>query len=141
MTESDFDFDVSRRRLLAAAGLGGAALAAFPSASAAASVAGPTDPTAPPVAGVHLQFGADASSQMAVSWHTLQPVQRPRVLLGRLDGRLERTTPAATTSYVDAKSGKTVYAHHARIDRLAADTSYIYAALHDGAEPRFSVFR
>jgi hypothetical protein len=141
MTQSDFDFEVSRRRLLAAAGLGGAALAAFPAAPAAASVAGPSDPTAPPVAGMHLQFGSDASSQMAVSWHTLQPAQRPRVLLGRLDGKLERTTPAATTSYADAKSGKIVYAHHARIDRLAADTSYIYAALHDGADPRFSVFR
>jgi hypothetical protein len=141
MTQSDFDFDVSRRRLLAAAGLGGAALAAFPATSAAARAAGASDPAAPPVAGVHLQFGADAASQMAVSWHTLQPVQRPRVLLGRLDGRLERTIPATTASYVDGKSGKTVYAHHARIDRLGADASYLYAALHDGAEPRFSVFR
>jgi hypothetical protein len=45
-TEDGFDLALSRRRLLAAAGL-------------------------------HLQFGADASSQVVVSWHTLQPV-RPR---------------------------------------------------------------
>ena len=36
----------------------------------------------PPVAGLHLQFGADASSEMVVSWHTLQSVRNPRVVLG-----------------------------------------------------------
>jgi hypothetical protein len=83
---------ISRRRLLAAAGLGAGAAAAPLVAPAAAEGAGvAADPAAPPVAGLHLQFGADASSQMAVSWHTLQPVRRPRVLLGRLDGRLEQT--------------------------------------------------
>jgi len=96
MTQSEFEFDVSRRRLLAVAGLGGAALAAFPATPATASAAGSSEPAGPPVAGLHLQFGADASSQMVVSWHTLQPVQRPRVLLGRLDGRLEQTVAAAT---------------------------------------------
>jgi hypothetical protein len=143
MSESDHDFDLSRRRLLAAAGLSGAALAAnLPASPAAAdSAAAPADPATPPVAGLHLQFGADAASQMAVSWHTLEPVQHPRVLLGRLDGRLEQIVAAATVSYVDGKSGKTVYAHHARIDRLTPDASYIYAALHDGAAPQFSAFR
>jgi hypothetical protein len=32
----------------------------------------PEDLATTPVAGLHLQFGADASSEMAVSWHTLQ---------------------------------------------------------------------
>jgi hypothetical protein len=141
MALSDFDLDVSRRRLLAAAGLGGAALAVLPATPAAASAAAPSQPAVPGVDGLHLQFGSDASSQMAVSWHSLQPVQHPRVLLGWLDGRLERTTAAATISYADGKSGKIVYAHHAKIDRLSADTPYLYAALHDGADPRFSVFR
>jgi len=46
---------------------------------AAATVRAETsDPVGtPPVAGLHLQFGADASSEMVVSWHTLQPVQHP----------------------------------------------------------------
>jgi hypothetical protein len=136
-------FDLSRRRLLEAAGLGGAAtLAGSFGAAVAAEAAGSGDvPASPPVAGLHLQFGADAASRMVASWHTLEPVRRPRVLLGRLDGRLDGIVAADTVSYRDAKSGQTVYAHHARLDRLAANTPYLYAALHDGAEPRFSTFR
>jgi 3',5'-cyclic AMP phosphodiesterase CpdA len=78
---------------------------------------------------------------MVVSWHTLQPVRRPRVVLGRMDGRLEQVIEAATKSYVDGKSGQEVFAHHAKIDRLSADAAYLYAALHDGAAPCFSTFR
>ena len=78
---------------------------------------------------------------MVVSWHSLQPVLHPRVLLGRLDGRLEQVAHATTVSYADAKSGQTVYAHHARIAALRPDTAYLYGALHDGAEPRFGAFR
>jgi hypothetical protein len=78
---------------------------------------------------------------MVVSWHTLQPVSRPRVLIGRMDGALERTVEAATRSYTDSKSGQIVHAHHAAIDRLRPDAPYLYAALHDGAEPLVSTFR
>jgi hypothetical protein len=144
MTSQDETLDIARRRLLVAAGLG--ALAASDGAWAAEGA--PAPPASPPadgatpgLAGLHLQFGADASSTMVVSWQTLSPVSHPRVLLGRLDGRLERTVPAATVSYVDAKSTRTVFAHHARLDGLHADTAYLYAALHDGAAPRFSTLR
>ncbi len=141
----DFDLDLSRRRLLAAAGLGGAVAVAgslAPAAAAAEAAGGAADPVAtPPVSGLHLQFGADAASQMVVSWHTLQPVRRPRVLLGHVDGRLVQTAQAATRTYTDAKSGQVVHAHHAKFDRLHADTLYLYAALHDGATPEFSTFR
>src|SRR5271169_4418003 len=84
--DADFDIDLSRRRLLAAAGLGGAAAAAAslvgsPSAHAAPTAAASSDPAAtPPIAGLHLQFGADGASQIVVSWHTLQPVRGPRVM-------------------------------------------------------------
>ena len=80
--------DLSRRKLLAAAGIGGAAVVAASlvrtgDAEAALPSRQSPDPVAsPPVAGLHLQFGADASSEMVVSWHTLQPVQNPRVVLG-----------------------------------------------------------
>jgi hypothetical protein len=143
MNAEDGEFELSRRRLLAAAGLGGgAALAGAFAAATAEAAAAPSDPAAtPPVAGLHLQFGADASTQMVVSWHTLQPIRRPRVMLGRLNGRPEQTVEAETTSYADAKSGQVVYAHHATIGGLRADTSYLYAALHDGASPQFSTFR
>jgi hypothetical protein len=78
---------------------------------------------------------------MVVSWHTLQSVHNPRVLLGRLDGKLEQTVAAEAASYTDAKSSKVVYAWHAKLDRLQPDSAYLYAALHDGAEPEFGTFR
>ncbi len=121
--DSEFNLELSRRKLLAAAGIGGGPVAT------------------PPVAGLHLQFGADASSEMVVSWHTLQPVRNPRVVLGRVNGKLEQTVEAKGTSYTDAKAGQIVYAYHATLSRLRADFNYLYAAMHDGAEPEFGTFR
>ena len=86
------NLDLSRRKLLAAAGIGAAALGAASfngiGDAQAASIPGKApDPAATPtVAGLHLQFGADASSEVTVSWHTLQPVRNPRTVLGRPDG-------------------------------------------------------
>ena len=117
MSDSAFASELSRRRLLAAAGAGGLAAGAAGSGEAGSGSA-VSSPPAPPVAGLHLQFGADASSQMTVSWHTLEPVTGGRVIVGRADGRLERTVPARTVSYLDAKSKRTVYAHHALIGGL-----------------------
>ncbi|HUP07651.1 MAG TPA: metallophosphoesterase family protein [Caldimonas sp.] len=150
MTTHDTDAEmwISRRKLLAAAGLGGgAAIAASLAAGQPAGAALPAadqagEPLgAPPVAGVHLQFGADASSEMVVSWHTLQPVRHARVLLGHTDGHLERTVEATAIHYTDAKAGQVVYAHHARIGQLRPDASYLYAAVHDGAQAEFGTFR
>ena len=130
--DAEFDLELSRRKLLAAAGIGGAAAVVASLVGTGAAEAAPDasrlpDPVAtPPVAGLHLQFGADASSEMVVSWHTLQPVQNPRVLLGRLDGKLEQKAAAKTISYTDAKSGKVVYAHHAKIASDCKPTSPAY---------------
>ncbi|MDR3436652.1 metallophosphoesterase family protein [Telmatospirillum sp.] len=146
--DTELDLHLSRRKLLAAAGIGGGAVVAASligagdAEAAALTRRSSADPVAtPPVSGLHLQFGADASAEMVVSWHTLQPVDNPRVALGRLDGRLEKTVVALGTSYTDAKSGQIVYAHHAKLDGLQADKAYLYAALHDGAEPEFGTFR
>lgn len=137
--DSDTRLDLSRRALLAAAGA--AAATAFTGAGdAEAALARRTDPMTPPVAGLHLQFGADASSEMVVSWHTLARVKHPRVLLGHLDGGFAQTAGANEVSYTDAKSGQIVYAYHAKLHGLRADTGYLYAALHDGAEPEFGMF-
>lgn len=146
MSEDDggLDLELSRRRLLAAVGLtGSAALATSlsPAPSKAAQTGVSVAAPAPPVAGVHLEFGADASAEMVVSWHTLEPVHAPRVLLGDLGGKLDRVAPATTVSYRDAKSGKEVFAHHASLTGLRPDTSYLYAALHEGAAPQFGTLR
>ncbi len=140
------DLQISRRKLLAAAGLGATALTAGGLATEtahAATVPGRTvDPvTTPPVAGLHLQFGADASTQVVVSWHTLQPVHNARAILGRLDGKLEQIVKADTVSYTDAKTHQVVYAHHAKLTRLRGDTAYLYGAVHDNAAPEFGSFR
>ena len=143
------DIDVSRRRLLLAAGVVGGVIAAPAIAAGAANSSRPSGlsgavpgglSSAPPVAGLHLQFGQDASSQTAVSWHTLEAVHNPRVLVGDLDGRLLHTVTAIERSYTDGKSGRTVYAYHARISDLKPDQAYLYAALHDGTTPEFGSF-
>ncbi len=145
--DSEFNLELSRRKLLAAAGIGGGAVVAASFIGTGHAEAAPPsrrspDPVAtPPVAGLHLQFGADASSEMVVSWHTLQPVRNPRVVLGRVNGKLEQTVEAKGTSYTDAKAGQIVYAYHATLSRLRADFNYLYAAMHDGAEPEFGTFR
>jgi hypothetical protein len=141
--DSEFRLALSRRKLLAAAGIAAVATPLIGSGEGeAAPAARPSpDPAAtPPVAGLHLQFGADASSEMVVSWHTLEPVRRAHVLLGRLDGRLEHTVEAKETSYTDAKSRQVVYAYHAKLSGLQANSAYLYAALHDGAAPEFGTF-
>ena len=145
--DSEFNLEISRRKLLAAAGIGGGVVMAASligtGDAAAVPVPRPSlDPVAtPPVAGLHLQFGADASSEVVVSWHTLQPVGNPRVVLGRPDGKLEQTVEAKPTSYADGKSKQVVYAYHAKLSRLQDDSAYLYGAMHDGAEPEFATFR
>jgi phosphodiesterase/alkaline phosphatase D-like protein len=149
MTTQDttFNLELSRRKLLAAAGIaGGVAVAAslIGTGAALAAPAAPPSPdplTPPPVTGLHLQFGADASSEMVVSWHTLQSVRNPRVILGTPDGHLDRVVAATETSYADAKSGQVVYADHAKIGQLRADSSHLYGASHEGAAPEFGTFR
>lgn len=93
------------------------------------------------MSGLHLEFGGDPSSEMTVSWHARQRVSNPRVLVAREGHAHEATTRAAVRTYTDDKSGEIVYAQHAPLRRLRPDTSYVYAAVHDGATPQFGTFR
>ena len=150
MTSTSTHSELTRRSLLAAAGVLGAAAVvdlaapapvarAATGTSAARSTSGPAH--APRVAGLHTQFGADASDEVVVSWHTPRAVRSPRVLVAQ-DGRShERTVLADEDSYEDAKSGQTVYAYHARISGLRADVDYQYVAVHAGAVPEAGSFR
>jgi 3',5'-cyclic AMP phosphodiesterase CpdA len=146
MTAQDtgFNLELSRRKLFVAAG-GGAGAATFirvgDTRAASASGESADGVATPGVAGLHLQFGADASSEVTVSWHTLRPVQNPRVILGRPDGKFDQTVEAKPSSYKDAKAGQVVYAWHAKLGKLRPDTAYMYGAMHEGAAPEFGTFR
>ncbi|ARN83350.1 hypothetical protein B1812_03855 [Methylocystis bryophila] len=111
---------------------------AFPPATQKASGGAPALEA---VCGLHLQFGADASTEMVLSWHSLAPVRNARVLLGAADGKLQQVAPAEQADYTDGKSNRRIFVYHARLRALSPDTAYLYAALHDGAEPAFSTFR
>src|SRR5262249_52448851 len=110
---------VSRRAVLGAAGAGAAGAALFPGAAHADPGVTlwrkPGGSGAPDVHGVHLQFGADASREVVVSWSTPQSVARPRVLFGRPGAGFGRAVDAETVTYVDAASRTEVFIHHARV--------------------------
>jgi hypothetical protein len=134
---------VTRRGAL---GLLGAGAAAAPLLGAGTAVASPafvptTGAGATPVQGLHLTFGRDPARQMVASWITDGSVRRPRVSYGTLDGGFGAIAQADTRTYVDGTSGRTVWIHHAELDRLHPGTEYIYAVQHDGATPDAGTFR
>jgi hypothetical protein len=146
--EEIFASGFSRRGFLTTAVAAGAGVALAPLLSGAAQAGAdvtahaPGGPvTTPRVNGLHLQFGQDASGEIVVSWHTLKPVMRARVMLGEQDGRYRSSHSADEASYTDAKSGQPVYAYHARLIGLTSSHDYVYAAIHDGAQPEFGSFR
>jgi 3',5'-cyclic AMP phosphodiesterase CpdA len=125
---------VSRRAFVRSVGAGGLFLAA-PGLWLQADVAGTADPEQ-----IHLQFGADASREVTVSWATPESVRRPRVHLGLRNGGSGRTVQADTRTYIDAKSGVEVFTHHAELTDLDPGTSYVYHVTHDGAGLQYGSF-
>jgi hypothetical protein len=95
----------------------------------------------PRIGGLHLQFGADASTEVVASWHTTTAVRNPRVMVGTPDDGFGRVVPAETVAYRDATSRTEVRVHHARVPGLEPETDYVYAAFHDGAGPEFGTVR
>jgi hypothetical protein len=122
----------------AGVGLGGANLV---TSTRAGMWPRPDTSGAPPVAGLHLQFGSDAATEVVVSWHTVDAVHRPRVMLGTPAGGFGRTVQAETRAYRDAQSTTEVRVYHARLQDLTPDTDYVYAAVHDGASPELGTVR
>jgi len=137
---------VSRRTLLATAagatvlGAGAGALVSRPPASPGLWPQ-PGRTGAPPVSGLHLQFGSDGATCVVVSWQATAAVGKPRVLLGTPTQGFGRSVDARTVSYRDARSGGEVRVFHAVLDGLRPDTEYVYAAQHDGATPELGTFR
>ncbi|MGZ4563119.1 MAG: purple acid phosphatase family protein [Mycobacterium sp.] len=140
---------ISRRRLLTTgaasaalgAGIGGGAAVLWSHLHAPALWHQPDRNGGPPVAGLHLQFGKDAGTEVVVSWHSVDAVHNPRVMLGTPASGFGRTVAAETRTYRDAKSNVEVRVNHARLTGLVPDTDYVYAAVHDGAEPEFGTVR
>lgn len=110
-------------------------------ANAVSLVHRPDSASAPAPEQVHVQFGADAASQAAVSWAVPLAVARPRLRYGPASGGSpDAVTEAQERSYTDALTGETVWTYHARMAGLEPGTSYVYQALHDGAAPVEGVF-
>src|SRR5215468_5703354 len=135
--------EISRRKVLAAAGLAAAAvpLAATGRAQAASLVRRADSAGAPSPQGTHVQFGADAAKQAAVSWLAAAAVTRPRLRLGKAQYGHGLEVPAEERVYTETLSGQTVFTYHAHLDHLQPDTQYIYQVLNDGAAAVAGTFR
>jgi Purple acid Phosphatase, N-terminal domain/Calcineurin-like phosphoesterase len=142
---------LSRRTAIGLLGTAGAGAAAVPLLGATPAAAdahtGPAFHASPdtggasPVQGLHLTFGADPATQMTVSWITAGQIKKPRVMYGTMDQGLGSSADAHTRTYVDGKSGRTVYVHHAELNRLRPGTDYVYMVVHEGAPPDSGMFR
>lgn len=141
---------VNRRTLLTASTLAGVVGAGFGVGGTVLLWSHPRGPDiwsqpdrtgTPPVAGLHLQFGRNASTEVTVSWHTTDAVRNPRVMLGTPTSGFGRTVAAETRTYRDAKSSTEVRVNHARLTGLTPDTEYVYAAVHDGTHPELGTVR
>jgi Purple acid Phosphatase, N-terminal domain len=82
---------------------------------------------------VHVQYGADAATQAAVSWQTAARVSRPRLRVGKTDVGFGHEVPAEERPYTEALTGQVVWTYHARLDGLQPDTQYVFATTNDGA--------
>ncbi len=133
--------EVSRRKVLISGGLA-ATVPLLPALKGAPSlVRRPGAAGAPPPEQLHVQFGADAASQLAVSWTAAGAVARPRLRLGRARHGFGVDVPAEERVYTEALTGEQVFTYHARLSGLTPDTAYIYEVLHDGAQPEAGTFR
>src|SRR5215469_738592 len=132
---------LSRRQVLSTAGLAAMAVPFAARRHAPALVRRPDVAGAPGPEQVHVQFGADAATQVAVSWATAAAVSAPRLRLGRPSSGYGRQVPAEGRTYTEALTGETVWTYHARLGRLQPDTPYVYEVLNDGAAPVTGMFR
>jgi Purple acid Phosphatase, N-terminal domain len=104
----------SRRQVLSTAGLAAIAVPFATRRHAPALVRRPDVAGAPGPEQVHVQFGADAATQVAVSWATAAAVSRPRLRLGRASFGHGLEVSAEERTYTEALTGETVWTYHAR---------------------------
>jgi hypothetical protein len=98
---------------------------------------------------LHLQYGSDPGSSMAVSWQTPVGVTHPRLRVGPAgDGLAEELVPetrVGTTPSPDLpSSASNIYPaseyQHGFVSGLEPGTTYVYEVSHDGADPVSGTF-
>lgn len=79
---------------------------------------------------LHLQFGADASTQLVASWASPGRAGRPRLRFGTPGDGPGNTVEAVERRYTEALTGQVVWTYHAVLDHLEADTDHLYEVRH-----------
>ncbi len=132
----------SRRQVLAGAGGAGLLAAAAPvpltltRPQRHGGAAGASDGTPEQI---HLTWGPDPATSIAVSWASPAPAVRPRVLISGPAG-WSRVASAVRRGYADGISGEDTWTYHAQVGGLAPATVYRYTvtADNDGSATPFS---
>src|SRR6266566_3443610 len=86
---------------------------------------------AAPLLGTTVAHAAASAPTLSPSFGSATPVQGLHLTFGHAESR----------TYVDGTAGRTVWIHHAELDRLRPNTDYIYAVQHTGATPDAGTFR
>jgi hypothetical protein len=121
---------ISRRRFLAGSAVTLSA-ATVPAVFFRASVSG----TAAPPSGVHLAYGSDPTTEMAVTWQLNFPVSQPYLHLGTSPASLTEKIPAELKTLKTSFPGQSLlqqYYFQARAASLQPDTTYYYAIGYEG---------
>lgn len=84
---------------------------------------------------VHLTWGDEPTRVVFVSWASPAQAVNPRVLLER-PGTAPSVIHAVQRVYTDGLNGQTVFTYHARLDGLAANSSYRYSVTADNEQAR-----
>jgi Calcineurin-like phosphoesterase/Purple acid Phosphatase, N-terminal domain len=128
---------LSRREFFKSAGAAGVAAASAPLALASeASVTATADGTPEQI---HLTWGDDPTRTVYVSWASPAQAVAPRVILQHA-GDTPAVLHAVQRTYTDGVNGQTVFTYHAKLDGLAANTSYHYSVTADNDRHRENPF-
>ncbi|HUE26025.1 MAG TPA: fibronectin type III domain-containing protein, partial [Solirubrobacteraceae bacterium] len=129
--------ELSRRELLRRAAWTGAGVAVGYGWRAGVARAA----SAPP-AGLHLQYGADPTRSMAVSWRTPPGAGNPRLRVGRATAGFQLELVPQTRTIIDpdptlgaALTYPVSEYQHGVVAGLEPNTAYVYEVSHDGADP------
>jgi len=128
---------ISRREFFKSAGVTGVAAATVPLALAGEARGTATADGTPEQ--IHLTWGDDPTGTVFVSWASPAQAGAPRVILQHA-GDAPGVIHAVQRTYTDGINGQTVFTYHAKLDGLAANTSYRYSVTADNDSHRQNPF-